>query len=85
MALKVVTRRVDDGRVSFNQVVMEQQPAPPGILLVAIDVGEGLYVWLRSHGTLAPHTVPQAAGYSRSLPPFPIADPPPYPAGATSG
>lgn len=78
MAVRVVTRRVQNGRVAFNQVVMEQQPTPPGVLLVAIDADTGLYVWLRSHDTVAPHSIPQAPGYSRGLPPVVISAPPPF-------
>jgi hypothetical protein len=31
------------------QVVMEQQASPAGVMLVAIDRGAGLDVWLRPH------------------------------------
>src|SRR4051812_323620 len=57
---------------------MEQQDSPAGVMLVAIDRGAGLYVWLRPHNDLAQHTIPQAAGYSRALPPFPVNDPPEF-------
>jgi hypothetical protein len=78
VALKVVVRRVENGRVGFNQVVMEQQAPPPGVLLVAIDADRGLFVWLRSHDTVASHTVPQAAGYSRAIAAFAVAGPPSF-------
>lgn len=78
MALRVITRTVKSGRVSFNQVVMEQQPPPPGLLLVAVDPDAGLYVWMKSHDAVAPHTVAQAPGYSRALPPVEIAAPPSF-------
>lgn len=76
MAVRVVTRKIENGRVAFNQVVMEQHTPPPGVLLVGIDPERGLYVWLRSHESLAPETIPQAGGYSRALRPFPVHNPP---------
>lgn len=78
MGVRVIVRTADDGRVGFNQVVMEQQDPPAGVLLVAIEPDEGLYVWLRSHNALAPHTIPQAKGYSRALLPFDIGHAPSF-------
>lgn len=78
MALRVITLTVKNGRVSFNQVVMEQQQPPPGLLLIAVDPDAGLYVWMKSHDAVAPHTVAQAAGYSRALPPIDIDAPPSF-------
>ncbi len=76
--VRLISRTVDNGRVSFNQVVMDQQEPPAGIMLVAIDPDAGLYVWLRPHDSLAEHTIAQAPGYSQMLPPFAIEDPPDY-------
>ncbi len=76
--VRLVSRTIDGGRLSFNQVVMEQQASPAGVMLVAIDRGEGLYIWLRPPDDLAQHTSPQAAGYSRALPPFAVDNPPPF-------
>jgi hypothetical protein len=67
------------GRVAFNQVVMEQQEPPAGVMLVAIDPDRGLYLWLRPHDLVdEPATIAQAPGYSRTLPPFLVDEPPPY-------
>ena len=56
---------------------MEQQQPPPGVLLVGIDGTQGLYVWLRSHETVAPHTFRQHPGYSRALT-VDVANPPDF-------
>src|SRR4051794_26693391 len=77
--IRLISRTMNGGRVAFNQVVMEQQEPPAGVMLVAINPDTGLYVWLRPHYLVdEPATVAQAPGYSRTLPPFPVDDPPPY-------
>jgi hypothetical protein len=76
--IRVIARTVGAGRVGFNQVVMEQNAAPAGVMLVAIDPDEGLHVWLRPNHAFDGHTIPQARGYSSTIPPFVIDDPPEY-------
>jgi hypothetical protein len=74
--VRVVSRRVADGRVTFNQVTLVQQPAPSGVLLVAIDLAAGLYVWLKPHDEVDARAHDQAPGYSRGLPAIDPLNPP---------
>jgi hypothetical protein len=77
--VRVVSRTLDaNGRVTFNQVTMVREPPPPGVLLVAIDPASGLYVWLKPHAEVDPHTQDQHPGYSRLLPAIDPLNPPPY-------
>jgi hypothetical protein len=77
--VRLCSRRVENGRVGFNQVVLEQQEHPPvGLMLVGVDAERGLYLWLRPFDVVAPHSIPQAPGYSRALSPFDVADPPAF-------
>jgi hypothetical protein len=77
-AVRLVVSSVRQGRVGFNQVVMEQQQAPAGVMLVAIDKANGLYVWLKPFEVVAAASSPQAPGYSRALPSFEVASPPAF-------
>jgi hypothetical protein len=76
--IRVICRTLDRGQVSFNQVVMEQQSPPDGLLLAAIDPETGVYIWMTSYGNVEKHTVKQAGGYSRQLPGVSPSQPPPY-------
>lgn len=78
----VVSTVKEDGRVQFGQVIMEQQPAPKQIILVAVDPGNGLLYWKCSHSKLEPYTVSQHRGYSRSTSSFSIDEEPPFPGSA---
>jgi hypothetical protein len=77
LSIRVVTSTVKNGRVSFNQVVLEQSPAPSGILFAAVDLDFGIHLWLRPQPLVAAVTVAQAPGYSKMLPGFDLASPPP--------
>lgn len=76
--VRLVVSSVRRGRVAFNQVVMEQQEAPAGVMLVAIDSARGLYVWLRPFESVAAASSPQAPGYSRALAGFEVESPPDF-------
>jgi hypothetical protein len=66
--IKPVAGTVDDGRrVTFNQVVMRKQAEPAGVLLVAIDPGAGLLVWLRPQSVIEQIARVQVPDYSDSI------------------
>lgn len=73
---RVVVSTIKNGRVQFGQAIMEQQPDPKHVILVALDPDFGLFYWETTPRKLKPRTVPQHSGYSRCLPPFPIDDEP---------
>jgi hypothetical protein len=64
--LVVATFR-NDGRATFNQVVMHQDSAPAGVLLVGIDPNAGLHLWLKPHTLIAGIAKRQAGKYSSYL------------------
>jgi hypothetical protein len=75
--VRVVTATVKDGRVGFNQVVMEQdQTKPTGVFLAARDPAVGVYFWLRAQADVETHSTSQAPGYSRAIPAFALVAPP---------
>jgi hypothetical protein len=75
---RIIVSTIKDGKVQFGQAVMEQQPDPKRVILVALDPDFGLLYWECSHRRLKPHTVPQHAGYSRCLRPFFIDEEPSF-------
>lgn len=67
-AVRVVVATVNDDRMAgFNQVVMERDSPPQGVLLVAVDLQAGLHLWLAPFATVQPLSRVQISGYSRSL------------------
>jgi hypothetical protein len=72
--IRVVSTVKEDGRVAFGQVIMEQQPDPKEIVLVALDPYYGLFYWKTTPRKLKLHTRPQHLGYSRYLSAFAVDD-----------
>jgi len=75
--VRIVTATVRDGRVGFNQVVMEQEEhQPAGVFLAAWDQDRGVYAWMRGQADVEKHSTVQAAGYSRCIGSFALDAPP---------
>jgi hypothetical protein len=75
--VRVVTATVKDGRVGFNQVVMEQEThRPAGVFLAAWDQERGVYSWMRGQTDVENHSIVQAPGYSRCIGSFALGSPP---------
>jgi hypothetical protein len=72
------TCRVTRGRVHFNQIVMTGSPAPEIVVLAAAQHETGLHVWTVAYDELLPHTAPQHANYSETIPSFTLSRPPAY-------
>lgn len=75
--IRIVTATINDGNVSFNQVVLEQAAEQPaGVLLAGWEQDTGVYIWLRSQKDIADHSTVQAPLYSRCIGKFSVDDPP---------
>ncbi|MGI8557879.1 MAG: hypothetical protein ACR2ND_06170 [Solirubrobacteraceae bacterium] len=66
--IRVVSGTIKDGVVNFNQVVMERDAPPVGVLLAGIDPDEGIAaLWLRPLSAIEEVATTQISGYSRHL------------------
>src|ERR1035441_3680506 len=63
--IRVICGTIKDRAVTFKQVVMENDPAPEGILLVRFDPERGISLWLKPFAVVEKEAKPQAVGYSR--------------------